>query len=571
MRRAIQVAICNVLLLCAAASAAEPAPPLAFSIWHIDGHTYEWQRDRQVEGLPLEPAIRVPDWHVLSGTSFLRVGSSLTLEQGAPVLETFDRQPLALRMNNITDAIDWAFPRIDPLTETNWPQSHLSIRRLADGTLDDTPFPSPFAGPAKWADVGLRMATSPWLSKLQTIIKAPTSIILRENNEGARLDFASLYIAGRVFIYRADINQRQFASLSTPRSDWRWENLQPITGSDWHVLSGDYGETLYVCRWKTDAELDQIDLRAKDWVGLLRTTPPPKAEPAFQQLIREQYRAFYAALQSNLSPAWRAVPFRTIGYANNQHGQNPSASLQTYMGYYRPASLCRPEHAAEIAARRTQWQRELADPEAWRELSIRHRGPTIFAAVQDGTGDFVDSESFSGFMMHYLWAMQSAGREARIVWWEGYLTPPTQPVAVSTVWQQTLTSLGRPDLNAMTVGDCEVAVMRKMDEIHRHPLLLRYYRDGATTVLASAQNTASVHRVYATLTTLPDSPRKLLAVYTPCSPAQAPELQAGEYRVPWARWTYRLTDPLEPLPPPVLTLEQRVERLERKVFGDGVN
>lgn len=568
-----QTVLMAALLLCAPVLAVEPARPIAFGLWHIDGHRYEWQAAQLDAGLPLEPCIRVPDWPVLFDPTFLHVNSPLTLDQGAPLLQTFDRQSLVLRMNNITNLIDDAVPRIDPLTDQNWSQSHLAIRRLADGTLDDTPMPSPFAGTAPWATIGRRYAETVWMRKLQTLIPAPTSIILREDNEGPRLEFSAFYQTTRVLFYRPDNNTIQFATINTPREKWLWDgstptDQRPIVG-DWRVLSGNTGDTLIAYRWLSDAELDRVDLRARDWVGLMRSGSPNAAYAPYQALIRNQYQAFYDAFRAALSPAWRDVPFRTVGYANNQHGQNPTASLQTYMGYYRPPALTDPAHAKEIADRRAQWQQELADPSAWRELSVRHRGPTIYAAVQNGTGDYVDSDSFAGYMAHYLWSMQAPGRESRIVWWEGYLAPPSQPVALSTSWQQTLTSLGRPDLNALTVGECEVAVMQRMQEILQHPLLLRYYREGATVILPSPQNTTTVQRVYATQTTLPDSPRKLLAVYTPCSATQVPTIHVGVHVLPHARWTYMLTEPLEPLPPPVLTLEQRVERLERRVFGDG--
>lgn len=526
------------LLLCGCASAQGPT----FSIWHIDGHGHQWQLDQLSAGLPLEPTVR------LAGPYESGSANARGLETNAALIGQYSGGPVALRMDNIITDIDRTFPRF-ALTEDNWTQSHLAIRRLSDGTLDDTPEPSMFAGTEKWSEAGRLWATSVYLRRLQEIIPAPSAVIFRENNEGAISRFTSVYFWQRVFYYRPD-GMRRFASLNTPRDQWR-DASGAVLGDEWLVDSGDTNEQLYVYRWKTDEELDAWDLRAKAWVGPRRGTKPADNLADWHALRKAQYDALFAAFDANLTPAWRGI--RTVGYGADPY--HDAGSLQTYMGYYRPASITSPAHAAEIAQRRATWATE--GPRSWRELSIWLRASSVFAAQSDGTGDVLDADSHAAFMAHYCWAMQAPGKDVRLVYWQSYLTQPSAVIHAA--------------LPEMTVGAAEIAVMTRMQEIHQHPLLRRYWSIGTTSIAPSALNTGTVHRVYATSTELPDSPRKLLAVYTPCTAEQVPEIDVGDYTVPWARWSYYLTEPLEPLPPPVLTLEERVERLEREVFGDDQN
>lgn len=510
---------------------------LKFSIWHIDGHKYQWQQDQLDAGLPIEFSIRVPASHE---NAINHPSQITTLNAQAPIFTKLNGQSLSLRMNNITNDMDYATPRINPLTEANADQSFLSIRRLADGTLDDTPVPSPWASSDNWAVYGAKMANAVWTKRLQEIVHSPTSVILRENNEGPRHVAQNFYYGERVCYIRLDNNTRQFANVNTPRDKWVDVNRQPMVG-DWMpvVVSS---ENILAYKWKTKDELDAFDIRAEAWVAPKRGTLPTLYDAEFTSLYKTKYDALFAAFQDNLSPSWKAVWQGCCGYGSDQyhHADSPA----TYTNYYadRPASLCHPQWAVYrdrvVAAQQSK---------AWREISIRVNGQTIYQSVVDGTGDFVDADSYACFNMHWAWALQAAGKDVRLVWWDNYNTPPTHSL-ISTTYRDKLIQLGRPDLTVFTIEQGEIAVMRRQDEIPENELLRRYWVEGTTVIVPSTQNTTAITRVYATETTIPGNARKLLAIYTPCTQAQVPQINVGPHSVPWARWAYYRTNPLEPLP-----------------------
>lgn len=519
-----------------------------FSIWHIDGHGYQWQVNQIASGLPLEPSVRMK-------APYYAMQERSSVDANASYFAEFDGMSISLRMNNITNELDDTFPRITPITADTYLSGFLSYYKLSDGTYDDAPIPSPFAPSTAWADAGKKWSTSLWMKALQEKIPNPTSIILRENNEGPRLLYSQLFTTARVLWYRADNNTMQFATINTPRDKWLFDgstptNQKPIVGDHWQILSGNTGDTLIVYSWYSDSQLDTIDQRAKDWVGPRRGTSPYLSTNIsdFDSLYKLQYKALYDAFRDNFVPSWKNVPFRTVGYGQDNY--HDAWSLSTYTGWYRPNSLTDASYRNEIASRRSSWISN-KNPATWQELSIRLRGPTIFAAIQNNTGDFVDAQSYAGFNTHYCWAMQMPGKEVRLVWWEGYLTKPEYRITGdNSGWSATVNSLGRPDLNSMTVGQCEIAIMEKMKQIHEHSILRKYWKEGTTEILNSYLNTASLTRVYATATTIPNNDRKLLAVYTPCreSDFNGSLLAVGEWAVPYARFAYYLTNPLEPLP-----------------------
>lgn len=481
-----------------------------FSIWHIDGHGYQWQIDQLNKDLPIEPSIRMPAGNQMSDKS--------GLDANAAMLSKFDGRSISLRMNNLTNELDYTFGRINPLTEENWVNSFLSIRRLSDGTLDDTPIPSPWAGTTAWSNAGRIWALSNWFKRLQEIIPNPKSVVLRENNEGPEFIFDQLYLSTRVRWYRADNNTMQFATINTPRDKWLWDsstitNQIPIVGDDWKIWYGNTGDTLFVYRWKTDQELDYVDLRAKEWMATHRHLKPNECQQEIVNLVKEQYLAFFSSFVENLSESWKSVWNGNVGYGSDPY--HDSNSLQTYTGFYRAEALTHPDYINEVVERRKQWEKEKVNPKSWRELSIRLRGPTVYANRKNNSGDFVESESYAGFNVFYAWAMQSINRDVRLVWWEGYLTKPTANV-LNDSWKASATSLGAtPEILNLTVGQCEVAIMQHLDRIHKNPILNKYWKQGITNLLTSPINTTSTIKIYATETKIDGLSNSLLFVYSP--------------------------------------------------------
>jgi hypothetical protein len=465
------------LLLCPLAYADGPK----FSIWHIDGHGQQWQRDQIDAGLPLEPSIR------MVASELRLIPKQVTnLDAAAPLLSQLDGGPLVLRMNNITGEIDKTIPRF-ALTEDNWQTSVMSVKRVA-GVLDQTPVPDPFGPVCQWAECGRLWATSPWMIRLQQIIPNPTSVILRENNEGARSKFKFLH------------------------------NTQTIT----EKIDG-VKVTRIVLVWKPRPELELQSIRIADWVDARRQLDPAICESEFTAAEIERYHALFAAFAAELSAGWQGK-LRTVGYGGlSETYPHDTSSDPFYPGWYTDPILTSPAHETRLASLKTTWR-------AWHELSITLMPSAVTAGAMAGLHDPVDPESCAGFYTAVAWRMQAPGKAVRMVWWDNYNTPPgfvlTSP---KPAVQAELVSLGREDLLTATVGDYELALLGQLARIQNHPVINRFWREGTTTVLASPLNDAIANRVYATATSVPGETRKLLYVYSPCTLGEIP---VGEWTVP---------------------------------------
>lgn len=528
------------LLLCSSAFADGPL----FSIWHIDGHGYQWQQAQIDAGLPIEPSIRMPTMY--DGGVLLQPTTAAKLDIDAVYLQ-FNGRHIALRMNNIGNEIDKTIPRVSPLTEDNYRTSHMCVRRLPDGSIDDTPIVCPFAGTAAWAESGRVWATAPWTVRLQQIIPEPAGVILRENNEGGRLTLKQLWVGDRP----RRLNSKGtvvYAEVTTPPASYVDATGAPLS-PDWTVYTGSDG-MLYMYRWKTDAELDTIDLRAKEWVAPRRSTNPADCQSDWTAMENAQYRALYAAFDANLSASWQGK-LRTVGYGGwTENRQNDAASPAMYLGFYRDPDLTKPGAYAV-----TRWDgteeaaAEAGNPKAWREYSIAagQVQKALYTGAVTGRHAVVDPASFAGLMTHVAWRMQSPGREVRLVYWDNYNIKPTHFIfgasrnstTLSATSVAALTSIDREDMLTLTIADYEVAVMQAFARIHNHPILERYWREGTTVALSSPLNTSTATKVFATETTIPGERATLLCVYTPCD--LVGEIQAGGWTVPVKRFGYWLT------------------------------
>lgn len=529
-----------ILILCTSAIAADPANGPLFGIWHIDGHGYQWQVDQINAGLPMEPCVRLE--HPF------RINPDIidNLNADAPMLSQFDGMPIVLRCHNITFYVDKYNERI-PIEELpdRWQESHLSIRvHPVTGELDDTPTPTPWCpSDEAWRNVG-RNWTPPWFERLQEIVPNPAGIILRENNEGAILKLESFVVVNNFRALNPANGKIIWPTAATPVEWYLLE--EPPEGTQWFIepKPGNTSGHLRAVRWASDDECDGIDLHAKCWVGPRRDHKPNDADAqALRELYTPFYHALYEELRASWGDAWRSVPFRTIGYGGPaENYANDASSSQFYMGFYRDPVLTNPEHQAWLDDRRTlNW--DTLGPTGWAELSIQQSARCVFQGALDGAHDAVDPESYSGFMAYTLWTMQAPGREVRLTYYDSYRTPPTElTFPVGHPFRQSLTAIGRDDLAELTISDWEVAVMERMRFIHEQPIVNRYWRDGTTTILDSADNDASAHRVYATETKIGNGKQTLLCVYTPCSAEQLPEIRVGEYVLPWRRFAYWLTN-----------------------------
>jgi hypothetical protein len=522
--------ILALLLLLTAATPARADGPL-FSIWHIDGHGYQWQQNQIDAGLPLETSVRMTQFAASSGVNKLA-----QLEADAAILQRFSGRSIVLRMNNITNEIDFTIPR-PAVTEETVSLSHMCVRRLADGSLDSMPVPYILEDhTAQWAQVGTAWASSPWMVRLQQIVTEPTGIILRENNEGPRMSFAKFYVKKNVLVRNSNGKLVQASKNDDPS-----RYADPV-GPEWFYRIESAGVRAY--RWLYDAECDAIDIRLKTWVGLRRSTFPPDCLLDFEASENSHYAALYNAFDAALSPEWTGK-LRTCAYGGWSEGrQADTASVTFYLGFFVPTDLTDPKYQSiKFGPAEAEYASQ-----AWREWSISIYPDAVFEGAKLGRHAVVDPESYAGFMSHALWRMQSPGQEVRMTYWRGYLTKPDRPIlasidrdveGISDVRRQAVIDLGRPDLLERTVGDYEVAVMQAMDRIHDHPVINRFWREGSTVLLSSPLNTATATKVYATETSIPGETATLLCVYTPCD--LSGEIPVGGWTVRAKRLGYWLT------------------------------
>jgi hypothetical protein len=515
------------LLLCSTAVADGPL----WSHWYCDflglGHTLEWQDQQIAAGLPIEPSVRdMPPPEASQNVTRLN-------NVDAPFIAKLNGKHVAYRLNNITYDMDLRMQRV-AVTEDNWRTSHNCVRRTATGTLDTTPVMSPFAGTAAWTENGRRWATCPYVVRLQQILHSPAGVIIRENNEGPRFKYASLYT--RVGVrYRNHNNILVWADHTTPVASYTSAMADPpgTTPGIVYRVENSAGQpsatgNLYAYYWKSDADLDALDLRAKEWVSPRRGSLPLDSAADYAALERAQYQALYAAFETNSAPGWQGK-IRTVGYGGfDENRQNDTASPPYYLGFYRDPDLTKPgaysvnrwdAGSAELA-------NEAANPKAWREYSICVGNPSapIYSGYVSGRHAVVDPASFAGLMAHLAWRMQSPGKQVRLVEWDNAAVKPTHLIFAQSTNGTTLkpdavaalTSIGRPDMLSLTLGDYEGAVLRSLGRIHTDPRINEYWRRGTTRLMTSPLNTATATKVYATETTIPGVTAKLVYVYTPC-------------------------------------------------------
>lgn len=485
------------MLLVASMSTSVTADGPLFAIWHIDGHGYQWQQEQRDAGYPVEATIRMIAANLRDGGAVVDgVPKQIGILNGnAPLLSQMSGGPIVLRMNNITNEIDDTLPRIAPLTSENWHESILCVRLTAEGTLDQTPNPDPFGPMCQWTEVGRQWAIGAWMQRLQEIVQ-PSAIILRENNEGPRIKFKQL-----------------FSQVSVKKKDANGVVYYEITNT-----------------WKSRPTLESISIRIADWVDERRSLDPSACESEFSAAERERYQALYAGFRENLSEAWRAVPFRTVGYGGpSENTQNDASSPPYYLGYFRSPDLTAPG-AYDV----------LDFGGSWSEYSISIGNPpgaSVYGGYAAGRHAVVDPESFAGLMSHVSWRMQSPGREVRLTYWDNAATKPdhlifadgTNSPTLKQVHVDALTGLGRDDLLTLTIEDYELATLRALARIPHHPVINRYWREGTTRLLYSPLNDATATRVYATETTIPGIEQKLLHVYTPCE--LSGEVDVGEHTI----------------------------------------
>ena len=392
------------------------------------------------------------------------------------------------------------------------------------------------------------------MTRLQQIITNPSGVILRENNEGGRVKFGQLWEQAKAkYLNHNNVYvwlDQQAINNGLPRERWLNEfTLQPFT-SDWTQTSP---TSNVFWRWKTDADLDAIDLRAKEFVQPRRGSYPPDVQNDFIALEKAQYKALYTAFDANLTPSWRGK-LRTVGYGGwDENRQNETCSPAMYLGFYRDPNITKPgAYSVQRWDTGTEVANEAVTPKAWREYSIAVGNPAnaIYAPFASGFHDPVGPDSYAGLMTHVAWRMQTPGREVRLVEWDNYNVKPSHLLFATGTNQTTLkqahvdalTALGRADMLSLTIEHYELAVLKELARINNNPLIREYWERGTTRLMSSPLNTATATKVFATETTIPGVTAKLIVVYTPCTLPGV--IQIEDKLVPAKRLGYYLSSGL---------------------------
>lgn len=389
-----------------------------FAIWHVTGHGYPWQASQLAQGFPIEPSIKLPT------LSEANKQKSVTnqIDAFASSLRQFDGRDICIRFDNITTEIERTFPRIVPLTEDNWRDSVLCVRRKIDGTLDQTPVPDPLGPVEMWRECGRRFADSLWMRQVQVHIPNPRSVIFRENNEGAR---------------------RRFKFLGTEQGEWLPREV-----------------------------IESQSMREAEWVEERRNIPMAACMGEWFDEENARYHDFYSGFENALTPAWQGK-LRYVGYGReDENYQNHAMSPALYLG---DDVLTNPQIASRLDMDFSQWD--------WAEWSISLKAPLIYLGAMRGVTAIVDPESWAGFITHAMWRMRRHNSEVRLVHFAKHTATPYQSLFTEADDIAAAHAMGRPDLLSLVLWQYELPVMREQARIRDHGTISRYWQHGTTRVI----------------------------------------------------------------------------------------
>jgi hypothetical protein len=495
-----------------------------WSLWHIDGHGYQWQQAQLDAGLPLASAVKLPHWP--------RRASPGEIAEIAPVA-AWDGRDITLRIHNVAGLVDATTPRLPkPLAEEQWTDSVVRLFKNPDGTINDADAMSAFGSPEKWRAAGAANGATPFMQALFVHCPNPVSVTHLDNNESGLPQHAELYVRQNVRVLNSSGKLVQ-ASVNTDPARY----ADPV-GPQWFYRIEPDGPKAY--RWRTRVELDSYDLGAWSFVEPRLAVIPPDSKADYDALKIVRANAYFAGFQSMLPTGWQAVPFRTIAYGNVAESWYADAnSMPMYLGSYRSPILTDPSHAVDIATRNAEWAAiDAESPGNLREWSIscRYKANSTYDGAVTGAHAVIDPASYAAWNVHLAWAAHTyPNADVTLREWQPSHTEPgllfygNSLGVLSQKHIDALASIGRADMLTLTVEDYELATLRALDRIHDHPTINRYWREGSTTVLASPQNDATANRVYATETSIPGETATLLYVYTPCD--LTGEIQVGGWTV----------------------------------------
>jgi hypothetical protein len=474
-----------------------------YANWNVSNFSIEWQLARLQEGHRIIPSIRFPqyDYPDKRGAS-LKQTYDLYLGPHNSALDEIGAMnvPICLRVNNVAQG--FGSPRYrTPKPWTKVPDnSPLIWRQLADGSLDDTPGADYLAPVANWTNEGRLIGESVYLRELQRRIPTPPYWIHTENHEGSY-------------------------SPSPSR-----EKLSEFKGRGKSVEKTPDGAPIAPPKqWLPLEKIGAVSLRMRSRVEQLGIESDPFLESIhYANLKRDQYRAYYDAMNAAQPEGWRdrmltsayssgiEVGWQSPKYVTDEIGAAPDhrfvdgAGPSFYLGRYMPADLTDRNISKTLDLQRPAWEWiEQRNPKAFRTVFLWLNGKGALTGAKAEKHSVVSPDLWEAVCAWIAWTAREPGRALLLHHWLPSKTKPSQPF-FSAAQQAELTELGRSDLAVATQDDYAVAAMRCLNPILDNATIREFWEKGKALPVTYPPGPAKVWLAVATL-----GGRTLLYAWTP--------------------------------------------------------
>lgn len=426
----------------------------ANAVWAVDGHTASWHVQQVQNGHRLMPSVKLHDIDADAMNA-----SNPTLLKGlesrsAELLWFSDRRlGICLRTDNIRDSFTkparWTNAPFGPGSPRIW-------RQLPDGRLDSQPYCDSLAPVELWRGEGQRWANTPYVTRLQQLLRSPSYVMFVENNEGS--------------LYEDPKNYRNLA-LSDLRS---------------------------ISVRLADSGIEDLSSVSLDIYGRRET----------------QYEALFDGFRGALTAEWQKGKFFTAAYRGLERGTPGLGGFAlARFGTYNPSFLGYDTSSppvyiqgdtfdltspalTEICNFIPNWECERKiKPNQWRELSVSIDRDAIGKARAARRHEDITPAVWGGWCTTLAWLSHERGVAFMLRHWDeaatkpdSLLYPPPDPLkpaatnAARKAARDALAGTDRAWLLDTTVGDYELAEMAAVDRICDTPGIREYWLKGSNVV-----------------------------------------------------------------------------------------
>lgn len=414
--------------------------------WNVKGFPLTWHAQQLKAGHRFLPSIFLPQSDEAGySASFDRYmsGAADALRYLAQVAS-----PICLRMGNIGQALyDLPCYRV-PLKPENISRSPL-VWTQNDEVYNDQRQTDSLASAGLWGVEGSVLGSTEYVRRLTEELPCPAWISLIENNEAA-YDKPEWYFA--------DANAAALA-------------------------------------YKSPESIKRLSVRAA------QTCPDYAPEDLIAEMAErraEQYAAFYAGFERELSPTWRGrtktacyykpdlrYPLTTRGDIK-RIGYFPEllradgASIDNYVSLNQAHDFTSPDHL-KISNMIPAWARQQQkNPRAYRELSLTLGSKAAIQGAIEGRHAPITPDLFGCYVQWLLWTIRDGGVPVILRHWCGASTRPTDPFFADDIRGQ------YPAFTSdATVEDYILPIMTAVDRICDTPDLRTFWRYGESITIAN--------------------------------------------------------------------------------------